>query len=158
MIGELLPLGAPRYNRRMIRVCLLCGTKNRVPAARLSDAGHCGACKQSLPPVDEPLDVDPAQFREIIAAASVPVLVDFWAAWCGPCKMAAPEVKRAARDASGRAIVLKVDTERYPELANEFGIRGIPNFIVFNHGASVFQHAGLVDARQMLSWLERAAA
>ena len=142
----------------MIRQCVRCGKGNRIPAVRLADQGRCGSCKEPLGPVAEPLDVDPAQFQEIVATAKVPVLVDFWAEWCGPCKMAAPEVKRAAKEASGRAIVLKVDTEAHPELAQRFGIRGIPNFMVFKAGNRVFEHAGLVRAEQMLRWLEPFAA
>jgi thioredoxin 2 len=139
----------------MIRKCSSCGKNNRIPAARLADQGRCGACQQALGPLAEPLDVDTEQFREIVEGASVPVLVDFWAEWCGPCKMAAPEVKRAAQEARGRALVLKVDTEAHPELAQRFGIRGIPNFMVFEDGSRVFEHAGLVRAEQMLRWLER---
>jgi thioredoxin 2 len=140
----------------MIRLCPSCNAKNRVPTSHLTDTGRCGACRAPLPPVAEPLDVDATTFREIVAGATVPVLVDFWAAWCGPCKMAAPEVQATAKSMSGRALVLKVDTERYPELASEFGVRGIPNFVVLNRGALVGQHAGLVDRRQMQRWLEDA--
>jgi thioredoxin 2 len=140
----------------MIRRCERCGANNRVPAAHLADRGRCGACREELPPVGEPLDVDPATFREIAAAAKVPVLVDFWAEWCGPCKMAAPEVSATASNMRGRAIVLKVDTERHPELAGEFGVRSIPNFVVLKNGAAVGRHAGLVDRRRMQAWLEDA--
>ena len=141
----------------MIRLCAKCSAKNRVPSARLADTGRCGACHAPLPPVGEPLDVDGAAFRDIVAAATVPVLVDFWAAWCGPCKMAAPEVHKTAANMRGRALVLKVDTERHPELASEFGVRGIPNFVVLKNGELVGQHAGLVDHRQMQAWLEDAS-
>jgi thioredoxin 2 len=85
-----------------------------------------------------------------------PVLVDFWADWCGPCHMAAPEVKRLAAEMAGRAIVLKVDTERNPEIASRYGVGGIPNFVVLRNGQVVLQQAGVVPHTEMKRWLEQA--
>jgi thioredoxin 2 len=140
----------------IVRACAQCGQNNRIPAKHLADTGKCGKCKSPLPPVNNPLDVDAEQFDEIVRDAKVPVLADFWAAWCGPCRIAAPEVERTAKEMAGKAIVIKVDTERYPQVAGRFNIRGIPNFIVFYGGKPVLQQAGVVNHEQMKNWLASA--
>lgn|SRR5690606_3806828 len=139
----------------VVRTCTSCGAQNRVPARHLASTGRCGACKATLPPTSEPLEIDSASaFHDIAQQAPVPILVDFWASWCAPCRMAAPEVHRVAQEMAGRALVLKVDTDRQPALAAQYGARAIPHFVVLKNGRVVFEQSGLVRSGAMRSWLE----
>lgn len=142
----------------MIRACPACRMKNRVQAAQASRIVRCGSCKATLPPLDEPLAVTQTEFDALVAHAGMPILVDFWAAWCGPCRTAAPIVHELAHEMAGRALVLKVDTEAEPELSARFRVQAIPNFVVLSAGRVVQQHPGLASLHQMREWLERAGA
>jgi len=139
-----------------IRTCANCGSKNRVPARHLADTGKCGSCKSPLPPLNEPLDVDENAFQQIVHEATVPILTDFWASWCGPCIAAAPEVRELAREMAGKALVLKVNTEENPALAARYGVQSIPNFVVLRNGGVVSQRAGFSGRADMRRWLEEA--
>jgi len=145
-----------RRNEALVRKCPACSAANRIPPEHLADTGRCGSCKGPIPPAAEPIEVDPELFDGVVQKVTVPVLVDFWAAWCGPCRMAAPEVQRTAENVAGRALVLKVDTDAHPALAQRYGVTGIPNFVVLKGGKVVFQQAGYVPHTRMEEWLRGA--
>jgi thioredoxin 2 len=142
----------------MIRTCAQCGQQNRVPFKHLADTGRCGACKSELPPVSEPIDAGTEEFDGVLREARVPVLVDFWAAWCAPCRMAAPVVKQVAEQMAGRALVLKVDTDSHADIAARYEVNGIPHFVVLRNGQVQSAQSGLVGAPQMVRWLQAAGA
>jgi thioredoxin 2 len=130
----------------MIIECSSCGAKNRIPAARLNDHPKCGQCKREIA-VDAPVEAgSAADFDEIIGGSPVPVLVDFWAEWCGPCRMVAPEVAKLAKSRRGRVLVAKLDTEAVPEVAARYGIRSIPTMILFRGGQEAQRASGAMPA------------
>ena len=137
-----------------LRSCAHCGALNRTALRHLADEGRCGKCKQPLPALSEPLDVSSSgQFDEIVNNTKVPILVDFWAPWCGPCRMAAPIVKNLANTLAGKHVVLKVNTDDLPELGARYSVRGIPHFAVIERGRVVKAQSGLMDAKAMQRWL-----
>ncbi len=138
----------------MIRECPSCGSRNRIPPARLGDTARCGKCKTPLPPLGEPLHIGTAaEFDEIVSGSPLPVLVDFWADWCGPCRMVAPELEKLARSRAGKLVVAKVDTEALPDIAGRYGIRSIPTLIVFRSGREDRRATGAMGAEQIAAKL-----
>ncbi|HYQ26293.1 MAG TPA: thioredoxin TrxC [Polyangiaceae bacterium] len=135
--------------------CASCSARNRVPAKRLLDKAKCAQCKATLLPLSRPLALSNAQdFDELVRDSPVPVLVDFWAAWCGPCRMVAPEMEKLARDRSERVLVAKVDTEALPAVAQRFNIRSIPTMILFRAGAEARRLSGAMPAAEISRQLE----
>jgi thioredoxin 2 len=141
----------------VLRRCPTCGRENRIPLRHLAHVGRCGECKQQLAPLAHPIEVDAPTFDEIVTQSPVPVLVDFWAPWCGPCRSVAPEVAKAAQLLAGKAVVLKLDTDRHPEVAARFNVQGIPNFVVLSNGRRVAQQAGAMGHQRLLALVAQAA-
>lgn len=129
--------------RRSTLACPFCSALNRIDVARVRDRPKCGKCSRPIL-LDRPLKLTDETFDRTIATAEVPVLVDFYADWCGPCKMMAPYVDQLASKVTGRALVAKLDTDASPSTAQKFDIRGIPSVIVFRDGKAVSQQAGAV--------------
>lgn len=134
----------------VLLTCAQCQKTNRIPFNRLHLNGKCGICKAPLPQPSLPVEIDSASsFTSLIRSASLPVLVDFWAPWCGPCRMIAPEVTKLARLTTGELLVIKVNTEAQPSLAGTIGIRSIPTFAVFVGGRELDRTSGGSSANQL---------
>lgn len=134
-----------RTGRTAVVPCSFCLTLNRVDLTRLADGPKCGGCDRPLR-LDRPLQVGDAEFEKVVQGSDVPVLVDFHADWCGPCKMMAPVLDEFARDRAGAVLVLKLNTDQNPVVPQRFGIRGIPTLIAFHQGSETGRQVGLADA------------
>ena len=142
--------------RGIIQACPSCGTANRIAFAKTDHLGRCGTCKADLPRIAEPVDIDgPAGFAALIAQSPLPVVVDFWAPWCGPCRMMAPEFAKAAALAAGEAVFVKVNTDEQQEIASQFRIQGIPAFALMKSGKVSAQASGFQPAAQLLAWIRQ---
>ena len=131
-------------------VCPGCGAKNRIPAARLTDRPDCGRCGQPL--LDgRPVELDDARFDAVVQGSELPVLVDFWAPWCGPCRAMAPQFEQAAQQLRGRALLIKVNSDDNPGLSTRFGIRSIPTLVRLAGGREVARRAGALPLAQIVS-------
>ena len=145
-------------DRGVLLRCPSCGQVNRLGYKNLNRTIRCATCHTNLPAPAAPVEVaSTAAFDALVAQSPVPVLVDFWAPWCGPCRMMAPEVDKLAQQTTGSALIVKVDTDAVPELGERFGIRSIPTVAVFKNGQVVARESGARPAADLQALLRRAA-
>jgi thioredoxin 2 len=130
-------------DRGIVVTCGSCGQRNRVAYGHMSDEAKCGRCKTLLSPTATPLEIDSAaDFDQLIAHASVPVIVDYWAPWCGPCRMVAPELAKVAARSAGKFLIVKVNTDALNDLGERYRIRSIPTMAIFSGGREVTRTTG----------------
>ena len=138
-------------------VCPHCHAVNRIPSSRLSEQPKCGSCHDALFG-GKPLELNEDNFHKHVSRSDIPVVVDFWAEWCGPCKMMAPEFERAGAELGSAARLAKLDTEQAQSIAARFGIRSIPTMVMFRHGREVARQAGAMRAADIVRWVESHAS
>ncbi len=138
-------------------VCSACGATNRVPPARIAEEPNCGKCHKPL--LDgSPVELTDESFDKFVQRNDLPVVVDFWADWCGPCKMMAPVFAQAARDQRTRLRFAKLDTDANPNIAQRYAIRSIPSLLLFKGGNEADRAVGALDPGRLRQWLSRHAA
>lgn len=137
--------------------CPHCLAANRIPADKPAEKGRCGVCKAAL--FDgHPVELTDATFDTFVNRTQIPVVVDFWAPWCGPCRMMAPAFEQAAAQLEPQVRLVKVDTQANPGVAARFGIRSIPTLAVFSNGQEITRQSGAMPLPQLMRWIEAATA
>ncbi|HJZ75121.1 MAG TPA: thioredoxin [Vicinamibacterales bacterium] len=144
-------------DRGLVVACAKCGQRNRLTYERLDDAVRCGQCKDNLPPPSAPIELhSSADFDRLVARSSIPIVVDYWAPWCGPCRFVAPELQKVAARLAGKVLVVKVNTDELTDLGDRANIRSIPTLAVFAGGKEVARSSGARPAAEIEAFIAQA--